>query len=143
MKIRVIKGLLSLSAAAVALTSAAAQPAPLRAQGTSAELEAGGRVETVKVAPGAPLRVGMGDTLAVRLDFLDDQGAEVRGFRWGFQFSPPIVGARPDRARGQGAFQIWGMKPGRSSLQVGVLVTDDEGNPVPEIIEQGFPSIGN
>lgn len=136
MKNRVSGRLLSLSAAAVALAATALQPEALLAQGSVTELEAGGRVETVAVTPAAPLRVGMGDTLSVSLDFLDERGAQVRGFRWGFQFSPPIVGARPDRARGQGAFEIWGMKPGRSSLQIGVLVTDDEGNPVPRIIEQ-------
>ncbi len=136
MKSHITTRLLALSAAAAALMGIAAQPARLRAQGTAVELETGSRVETVEVTPSAPLRVGMGDTLAVSFDFLDDQGAEIRGFRWGFQFSPPIVGARPDRARGQGAYEIWGMKPGRSSLQIGVLVTDDEGNPSPELIEQ-------
>ncbi|MEJ2370131.1 MAG: hypothetical protein P8Y07_04705, partial [Gemmatimonadales bacterium] len=136
MKIHVTVWPLALSAFAVALVATTVQPASLRAQGTAVELEAGSRVADIEVTPAAPLRVGMGDTLAVSFDFLDDQGTQVRGFRWGFQFSPPIVGARPDRVRGQGAFEIWGMKPGRSSLQIGVLVTDEDGNPSPEIIEQ-------
>jgi hypothetical protein len=106
------------------------------AQGSSSELDAGARIETVEVVPAAPIRIGMGDTLAVRFDFLDEDGARVQGFRWGFQFSPSIAGAGPDRTRGEGAFRIWGLKPGRSSLQIGVLVADDEGNPVPELVDQ-------
>ena len=111
-------------------------PHPATAQSSSAELETGARVATVEVLPAAPLRIGMGDTLAVRFDFLDEDDTPVRGFRWGFQFSPSIAGARPDRTRGDGAFLVWGLKPGRSSLQIGVLVADDEGNPVPELVEQ-------
>ena len=111
-------------------------PAAASAQGSAAELDAGGRVESVEISPPGPIRLGMGDTIAVRLDFVDEDGAEVRGFRWGFQFSPSIAGARPDRSRGDGAFEIWGIKPGRTSLQIGVLVADDEGNPAPELVDQ-------
>jgi len=111
-------------------------PQAARAQAPGAELEAGSRVESVEVAPPAPLRLGMGDTLSIGLDFLDSAGAPVRGFRWGFQFSPQIAGAAPEPGRGQGAFRLWGLKPGRTSLQIGVLVADEEGNPVPELVDE-------
>ncbi|MEE8561178.1 MAG: hypothetical protein V3S91_04350, partial [Gemmatimonadota bacterium] len=120
--------------AVLLLLGAAAAPAA-RAQEAPAELEAGGGVEAVEIRPAAPLSVGMGDTLKISLLFLDAQGDPVHDFRWGFQFSPSIAGARPDPSTGPDSFEIWGMKPGRTSLQVGVLVADDDGNPSPKVIE--------
>jgi hypothetical protein len=103
------------------LLGGAAAPAAL-AQEPPDELEAAAGVETVEILPAAPLGVALGDTLKIRLRFLDAEGDPVDGFRWGFQFSPAIAGARPDRSAGPGSFEIWGMKPGRTSLQVGVLL---------------------
>ncbi len=116
------------------LLGAVAAPAA-QAQESSAELEAGGGVVAVVIQPAAPLSVGMGDTLKISLFFLDAEGYPVHDFRWGFQFSPSIAGARPDPSTGPGSFEIWGTKPGRTSLEVGVLVADDDGNPSPKVIE--------
>ncbi len=123
-------------AAIAALAGFLGKPVAAGAQTAASELEAGARVESIRTVPGGPIRLGMGDTLEVSLDFLDADGASVRGFRWGFQFAPQIAAALPDRDRGSGAFRIWGVKPGRTALQIGVLVADDDGNPVPKMVDQ-------
>lgn len=89
-------------------------------------LQAGLSVESISVSP-SPIQLSRGDTITMSGQFVDQDGNNVSGMRWGISNNPDVFSVKSLKDSIPDTYLVWGNSPGASQLRVYIRVPNDDG----------------